>query len=796
MIKNYLTVAIRNLSRNKGFTFINIMGLALGITSGLLIVLYIVDELSYDRYNPRVANLYRANLDVKYGDNADTYASQAAAFGPKVKQDFPEVSEAARIVPAFYHPTGFRIRKGNSTLQEKSIVYADPGLFAVFSFPLLEGNPATALQDPNTVVLTESAAKKYFGRTDIVGETLLLDDTANYKVTGVMKDIPRQSHFRFDLFLSLASLDESRDPNNWGGGGYNTYLMLSPTADVQKLDSAFSSLVMQKNHDWLGKNDHLKVSLMPVTDLHLRSNLQQELAPNGSIQYVYVFAAIALVILLIACVNFMNLSTARSAGRAKEVGVRKMLGSPRRSLIFQFLTESLLVTCFATLMAIALTLLLLPAFNNLAGKQLAFGWPVARWLLPSALVMVFIISLLAGSYPAFFLSAFQPVDVLKGKWSTGFKGGGLRSILVVIQFSISIFLIASTIIIYKQLHYIQTRDLGYNRDQLLIVKNVAGLQRAAGAFKQKIRQLPGVSSATLTTYVPTTEALHMAGMFPNADPNATNSMLTQFWPVDEDYMKTLGMEIKAGRNFSADMPTDSSAVIINEAAARFLGFKEPLNKTIYQHYPAIMPWHIVGEVKDFNFRSLRKNVTPVIFYFHEDDGALNIKVNTPHLATLMGKIKEVWQSFSPHQAFDYSFVDADFDASYHAEARTGTIFMVFTALAIAIACLGLFGLAAYAAEQRSREIGIRKVLGAGIPGLVALLSTDFIRLVGLAFLIASPLAYLTMQRWLQGFAFRTAIDWWVLPVAGISSGIIAFVTISFQSMKAARANPVESLKIV
>jgi putative ABC transport system permease protein len=794
MFGNYLKVALRNLQRGKTFAAINIAGLTLGATSCLLIVLYVVDELGYDRYNSNAPNIYRANGEVKYGNNMIATAAQPGAFAPYVRKSFPEVREAVRLVPAYDHPAGFRIREGRNILQEKSIIYADSGLFRVFSFPLVAGDTARALRDANTAVITERAAKKYFGRTDVVGQTFVLDDSLNFTVTGVMRDIPRQSHFIYDIFLSMASLPDSRDPG-WGGGGYNSYLLLAPGADIHRLEKAFSKLCTYNNRDWLiGKNDYFKVVLMPVTDIHLRSNLRQELGQNGNIQYVYVFSVIALIILLIAGVNFMNLSTARSAGRAKEVGIRKVLGSPRRSLIGQFLTESVLVTFASTILSVILAILLLPLLNNISGKELVFNGQVIRWLLPSSVALVAIFGLAAGVYPAFFLSSFQPAVVLKSKLSTGFKGGGLRNALVVVQFSIAVFLIAGTLVIYKQLHFIQTKNLGYSRDQVLIVKNTDALRSAAPSFKQKILRLPGVSSASFTAFVPTAQALSEAGLYPDISVNNNQAMITEFWPVDADYVRTLGMQIIAGRNFSSGMPTDSSAIVINEAAVKFLGFKDPVNATVYQSYPKLVAWHIIGVVKDFNFKSLRENITPAAFYLHADYGALNIKVNTGNIVTIMTEIKEAWKSVAPGISFDYGFMDADFDAAYRVENRVGIIFMIFTVMAIGIACLGLFGLSAYAAAQRTREIGIRKVLGAGIPALVRLLCLDFIKPVALAFAVAAPVAFLSMQRWLAGFVFRTTISWWVIPAAGLAALIIALVTIGFQSINAALANPVDSLK--
>lgn len=793
MLTNFIKTAIRSLKKNKGFTAINIIGLSIGLASCLLIVFYVTDELSYDKFNTNANRIYRADLEVKFGNNNNSYAAVQTGFADEAKKDFATVEQTVRLRPAYEQPVGFRVKKGITVLQETGAIYADASLFNVFTFPMVQGNPATALSQPNTVVLTESAAKKYFDATNVVGQTLVLNDTVNFKVTGVIKDLPEQSHFNYNMFLSMETVPGSHNAN-WGGGGYNTYLLLKPGANTAEISKKLTDIVKPFVAQWMGKGDYLKYNLMPLTSIHLHSNLQQELGHNGNIQYVYIFSAIAIFILLIACVNFMNLSTARSSNRAKEVGVRKVLGSPRKYLVGQFLTESVVVTFMSTIVAIILAWLLLPLFNQVSGKQLAITPQTFIWLAPCALVLVMVIGFIAGAYPAFFLSRFQPINVLKGKLSAGFKGGGLRSLLVVFQFGISIFLIIGTMVIYNQLHYIQTTNLGYNRNQVLIIKNIESLNGQVQTFKQQIKQLPGVDDVSLSGYTPTGEASNVTAIFPDATLTSHTSMLTEFWPVDEEYIKTMGMQLQSGRNFSTSFKTDSSAVIINEAAAKFLGFKDPVNKTIYRNSVGVQQFKIVGVVKDFHFKSLRENITPVVMYLAEDRGALNVKVNTANITGLMGEIKAKWKAVAPNQQFTYSFMDAEFDAAYRAEDRIGVIFVAFTFLAIVIACLGLFGLAAYAAEQRTKEIGIRKVLGADVPTLVGLLSKDFIKLVLIAIVIASPLAWFAMQQWLHDFAYRADMHWWLIAAAGIGAIIIAFGTVSFQAIKAALTNPVKSLK--
>jgi len=544
--------------------------------------------------------------------------------------------------------------------------------------------------------------------------------------------------------------------------------------------------------------NYFRINFTPLKKIHLYSNREAELGMNGNIEFIYMFSAIALFILLIACVNFMNLSTARSANRAREVGVRKVLGSPRKYLIAQFLTESIIVTLIGAIIAFFAAWALLPLFNQMSGKDLSITAQTMVWIVPLMIGLVLIIGALAGSYPALFLSGFQPIEVLKGKLASGFKGGMLRNFLVVFQFSISIFLIIGTLVIYNQLKYIQSKDLGYNRNQVFTVWNVNVLGNNAKAFKQEVKQLTGVQNVTMTGALPTSGYWNSSVIFKGPVADQKNSVTSETWVVDEDYIATLGMKMQSGRNFSKEMLTDSTAILINETAEKMLGFKNPINQLVY--YPqdnkalVLKPYHIIGVVKDFNFQSLRSNVTPLILFMGNDEGGISIRANAANIPALLNQIKSKWSGFSPNQQFMYTFMDQDFDAIYRTEQRTGIIFVSFSSLAIIIACLGLFGLAAYAAEQRTKEIGIRKVLGASMSTIVQMLSKDFIKLVVIAIIIASPLAWWAMNKWLQDFAYRIHIQWWVVAIAGSGAILIAFVTISFQSIKAALTNPVKSLR--
>jgi putative ABC transport system permease protein len=809
MFKNYIKTAVRSLYKNKGFTAINILGLALGLATCLLIVFYVVDELSYDRYNTNADRIYRVNEDLKLGENNVQYAVAMPPLAKTLKVEYPYIEDATRIKAA----GTTHVKKGNINMIENRVGFVDASIFNVFTLPMVSGDPKTALLEPNTVVITESTAKKYFNTTDAVGKTIVFNEKENFKVTGVIKDVPKQSHFNFDFFVSLESFPDSRS-NEWLRSDYNTYVLLKDAKDYKKLEASFPAFLQKfsgaQMQSELGMSiaqfeksgSHFRMNLTALTDIHLKSNRSGELGPNSTTQYVYIFSAIALFILLIACVNFMNLSTARSSNRAREVGVRKVLGSSRKYLIFQFLAESVLVTFVATVIAMIAAAAVLPLFNQLSGKEIILTVESLKWLVPSLLLIVLVIGSLAGSYPAFFLSAFQPIDVLKGKLSAGFKGGGLRSFLVVFQFFVSILLIIGTLVIYNQLNFIQTKNLGYNRNQVLVIQNSSELKDQAKVFKQELAELPGVKSATMTGFLPTNGWRNTRIYFKDATFDQKKSLFPQSWEVDADYIPTMDIKMAAGRNFSKEMLTDSSAVILNEAAAKFLGFADPINKTIYQSLGGdrkggvqnVKECHIVGVVKDFHFNSLREKIEPVVMTLGQNSGALGIRVSTSNITALMAQIKNKWNELSPNVQINYSFMDQDFDASYRSEQRIGKIFVIFTSLAIIIACLGLFGLAAYAAEQRTKEIGIRKVLGADVSVIVGMLSKDFIKLVCIAIILASPIAWFVMTKWLQDFAYRITIQWWVIAVAGAGALVIAFVTISFQSVKAALANPVDSLK--
>lgn len=804
MFRNYLKIALRNLWKNKGYSAINIFGLAVGIATCLLMLIFVIDELSYDRFHKKADRIYRVDSDIMFGGNHMVMAVGPDPMGPTLKRDFPQVEQYTR----FRNYGGLQVRKGTENVEERNVIYADSTLFDVFDLQL-NGNPKTALAEPNAVVITEKLAKKYFNTADAVGKTLVINNSENFKVTGVIKNMPHQSHFSFDIYVSLSRAEESRQ-NSWLSNNFTTYVVLQKGTDPKKFEAQLNTFVDKyvgpqaqeiMNIDpksFKESGNWVRYNLMPLTRIHLYSGKEAELRANGNIQYVYIFSAIAVFILLIACVNFMNLSTARSSKRAKEVGVRKVLGSNRQNLVTQFLSESLLLATISLMIAMALAWLLLPFFNQLSGKQLSLNFFERPWLLPLLLLMAIIVGLLAGSYPAFYLSSFKPILVLKGKLTAGFKSGWLRSALVVFQFAISIFLIVGTVVIQGQLNYIRNKELGYNREQVLILENAYSLGNGVKTFRQELLNLPGVQNASISGFLPTGGNRTDSPLFPNASMDQKHAVSMQNWWIDEAYIPTMDMKMAKGRNFSPQLPTDSSGVIINEAAAKLLGFTDPLNKPLYHisdlEKKVVRQYQIIGVVKDFNFNSLRQTVSPLVFFLGDDRGSITVRIKTDNIKNLLGQIEEKWKAVVPSQPFNYTFMDDAFNNLYAAEQRVGIISLSFSVLAIFIACLGLFGLVTFAAEQRTKEIGIRKVLGATVANIVQLLSKDFMKLVLISAVVAFPLAWWVMHQWLQDFAYRIDIGWWVFAIAGLVAALIALATVSFQAVRAALTNPVKNLR--
>ncbi|TDX01578.1 ABC transporter permease [Dinghuibacter silviterrae] len=803
-MKRYFRIALRSLSKNRVFSLINITGLAVGLACCLLMMAYIAWETGYDR---NANQLYRVGVQLNQNGGIADYPDVDVAVGEGIKEAVPGVLASTRILQAAVPIVHY----GDKRFKETNIAMCDSNFLQLFSIPLVEGDARTALVEPSSMVITRAFEKKYFGGEPGLGKTLLLAGGAPFKVTGVVDKIPDQTHFHFDAFLSITSSQGIMHNHTWSNIGFYTYLLLQKGVDPKTVERQLPPLVEkyvvpEVVHD-MGVSlaearksiDAWHFYLMPVRDIHLQSHTKYELEPGGDSQYVYIFAALAVFILLLACVNFTNLSTASSAGRSREIGIRKVLGSIRSQLVTQFLTESLLLTLAAMLLALGLVWLLLPWFNQVSGKSLPFGYFLSPGALATDLGLVVLAGFLAGVYPAFFLSSFKILQVLRGKAASG-RRSTLRSTLVVFQFIISTSLIIATLIVYRQLYYMQHKKLGYDKDQVVFLKDAYGLQANQYAFKQHLLADPRVTSVSLSRDVP----VELPGMGSdgtevfakeNKDNETASEIHTNIFHVDYDYIKTLGMTIVTGRNLSADFPGDSSAVVINESAVRDLGYKNnqvALDKIIVGS--GQKEWHVVGIVEDFHYTSVKQKIAPLMMMLGHNFGGVLIKIHTGDVEGVLDHIRTEWTTLNNQLPFDYYFLDDRFAALYSQEQKTGQIFTLFAAVAIVIASLGLFGLVAFTVEKRTKEIGIRKVLGANATQLVFLLAGDFLRLVSIALVIAIPLTWMAMHRWLENFAYQTGIAWWIFALAGISALGLALVTISFRAIRAALANPVKSLR--
>ncbi len=803
MFKNHLKVAWRSLVRNKGYSFINIFGLAVGMAACLLILLFIRNELSYDRHNEHFARIQRVAAHVRFGGMEDSISVVPAPLAAAVLREFPEVEAAVRL----RGQGNFIVSRGAQSFTESRFIFADASLFRVFTLPLRRGDPHTALAEPQTIVLSETTARKYFGVEDPVGRVLRLDNENDYRVTGVFCDIPASSHFQFDLIASLASLAESRE-TAWTDNSSCTYLLLRPNSDPAALQAKFTAFVRKyvgpdiqritgrSIDEFFASGARLSYFLQPLADIHLRSQLRAEIGVNGDIRIVYIFSAIALLILAIAAVNFLNLATARSSGQAREAGVRKVLGSVRSQLVGQYLTDSLLLSGLAAGLTLLLAALALPFFNHLAGKQLQLGGADFVFTVAVTLVMALLVGLLAGSYPAWRLSAARPAEVLKGRLATGVSGGRLRGALVVFQFAISITLVIATLVVSRQLDYIQKKNLGFDREQVLILGNAYLLGDQAETLKNEMLQAGGVLHATVSGFLPVPSTRSDIATAPRGQPIDARSVLVQQWRVDADYIRTMGMRLVAGRDFSRSPADNFDAVIINQAAARQFNWPDPLGQKI--SFPtgshSEIQRTVIGVVEDFHFETLRSPIAPLTLFIGKSRGNIAFRFQGENVAGILGNLKRLWQRLAPGQPFEYSFMDESFVAQYRSEQQLGTIFAVFATLAIFIACLGLLALASFLAEKRTKEIGIRKVVGASESQIVTLLSREFVKWVAIAALIAWPLAYYAMHRWLQGFAYRTKLGAGLFLLSSLLTLLIAILTVRFQAVRAARANPVDSLR--
>jgi len=796
MFKNYFKIAIRNLMRYKAYSFINISGLALGITCCLLILLYVQDELSYDRYHENSDRIYRVISESSHKGRTSRQFATPSIVGPILKREFPEVEQTVRLYPA-WRP----VIMGHSDrlFQEKRFYYADSTIFDVFSLQFILGEPKTALVRPNTIVLTKSISQKYFGDDNPLGKTLTRDNARNFEVTGIIEDISENSHFHFDFLASYASLEANWAKNEvWDTANFLTYLLLHDGHALSAIQSKIPALVQRELGEQLNvRGETLQIHFEPLTEIHLHSGLSIPGETNGNITTVYAFVAIALLLLLIACINYMNLTTARSARRAREVGVRKVLGAFRGQLSRQFFGESVFTTLFALVLAVFLLEVFLPVFNYLSGKQLVITYFDNPFILIILLGTGVLVSVLAGSYPALFLSAFQPILALKSTPSEKTHKFAFRNKLVVFQFVISIVLIVATLVVKNQLEYVRNKKLGFDKEQIVVLPiRDQALQQSYPILKTELLQNPDILNAAATDGYPSNQ---QAGYSAAAEGLQENEYpLSAGMIVDPDVIETLGLELIAGKGFPESyIPEHGYFYVINEVLMNRLGWRaeEAVGKWI--NLESGRKGTVVGVAKDFHFTSLHSQIQPLAMFTSPKSGDydyLLVKINSRDFRKTLGFIEQKWQAIAPHRPFEFAFLDQEFDALYRSEERVGQLFFVFAGLAIAIACLGLFGLASFTAEQRTKEIGIRKVLGASIPEILLLLSKEFTRLVAIAFVVALPFAYISMNSWLQNFAYRIDIGALTFIFAGVVTIAIALMTVSYQAIKAALANPVEALR--
>ncbi len=801
MFRNYFKVALRNIKRHAGYSLINVVGLAIGMTCCILILLWVQDELSYDRYHENADRIYRVCIDADLGTQLRAPVSMAPA-APAMISEFPEVVNAARMV----RPERVSVKYENRMFQEENVSFADNSIFDIFTFPFISGDRQTALSTPYSVVITEDMAQKYFGDQEPVGKVLRLYDElgeADFTVTGVVKNVPSNSSFSFNMLRSFETLYRV-DPQlveAWITARFYTYLLLDKSSHHAELEKKFPAFVDRHMGEVLSAmGGTLKLFLQPLTKIHLYSDFEREPFATGDITYVYLFSAIALFVLLIACFNFVNLATARSATRAREVGMRKTLGAGKGKLIGQFLGESVIYSFISIVLACILLELALPLFNSLAQRELSLNYFQRPWLIPGLAGLALVVGLLAGCYPAFFLSSFKPVRVLKGTWSTPASGSAFRRALVVAQFVISIALIIGTITIYNQIHFMKNKKLGFDKEHVLVIPNLnQAIRESYLSIRDELLNIPGVMAVGASSMMPgkgITKSVFFPEGFSDSQPQAMDYLI-----VDADYIPTMGMEMAEGRNFSADLPTDpDESVIINQATVRKFGWNDPIGKTFRlfslpgsDQEGATLT--VIGVVKDFHMASLRQKIEPqIIFYDLSGLNNISVRIAPENITHTMDLLKQEWKKINPERPFDYFFMDESFDSQYRAEEQLGTMALYFSLLAVFIGCLGLFGMSSYTIEQRTKEIGVRKVLGATVAGIVLLLSKEFTRWVLVANIIAWPAAYFLADRWLGNFAYRIGISWTTFVLAGLLALLVALITVSFQAVKAALANPVETLR--
>jgi len=800
MIRNYFLIAFRNIVKQKFYSFINILGLTIGIAASLFIILYVTDEWSYDRFHKNIERMYRVGLNGKLAGQEVHVVSTPPPLASAMVNEVPGVEQALRL----WQWGDVVIRYEDKVFTEDLIFHTDSNFFKVFSFELLEGDPETALKEPNSMVITESIAKKFFGDGEKLGQIITFsNDNKAMKVTGVIEDPPHNSHFKYNYLISFSSNDFGKS-DQWISNSLHTYFILEEGAKLDNIQLALNNNLIPKYvgpalqqflgislEQFMEQDGAYGYFITAVKDIHLHSDIDGELEPPGDIAYIYIFVAIGLFIIIIASINFMNLSTAKSSGRAREVGMRKTLGSLKSQLISQFLIESTIYSFIAVTLAAFVVSVLLPQFNLLSGKELEFSQLLNPLMIFGAITLMLLIGILAGSYPAFYLTRFKVADVFKGSAAKGSKSGLIRGGLVVIQFSISMLLIICTMLVYRQLQYTQNKNLGFDKEKVIVISNVDRLESNRKAFKDALQNdanivaasysnsvIPGVNNTTIFRK-PESEEDHIIGLY----------------FADHEHFDVMGFELVAGRNFSREFPSDSTAMLVNEAIVDAMGWEDPIGERLISfNGEKPMEITVVGVLKDYNFESLRENIRPIMIRLGDFGNDMTVRYTHEDPKEAVELLESKWKEVAPNEPFEFAFLDERFDEMYRAEQRLGVLFTIFTGLAIFIACLGLFGLAAFTAEQRTKEIGIRKAMGASSFTIVRLLSSEFVKFILIAFVISIYPAYYFISGWLENFVYRIGIDWWVFLLSGIIAFVISLITVSFQSVKASRLDPATTLR--
>jgi putative ABC transport system permease protein len=811
MIANIIKVALRNIFRKFGYTFINVAGLSIGLACSILIFLYVVNELTYERFHEKADQIYRIGVRGQMPGNELNMVITAAPMMETLIRDYPEVENATR----FRNSGSFLVRRGEMKFQEteETFIYADSGFFEIFSFPLIKGDPSKVLNDPRSLVLSDRYAKKYFGDEEPLGQTLRIErDTNLFTVTGIMEDVPINSHFHFEMVGAMSTISDSRN-STWLSHNYYTYVQLAPGSNIEKFTAGINEIVIKyigpELEQFMGvsieqfeeSGNTFGYFTQPITDIHLHSNLQYEVEANGNPVYVYIFLIIAILILIIACINFMNLATARSITRAREVGLRKVVGSSRSLLISQFLAESLLLSLISLLVAILLVYLTLPFYNNMIRLNLAFDIIASPFTIPLLLGLAIFVGLIAGSYPAFVLASFQPKVVFKGELQAGSSRSILRSLLVVLQFSVAIIILLGTLVANRQLNYMQNKELGFEKENGLVIRHTNVLGDRVEAFKQDLKQHSNIVSVSNSTHIPGVDFSNNVHWLEGEDMSNTILLWSAF--ASYDYDEALDLNIIQGRFFSREMPMDSSGVVINESAVRSLNLEDPLSKRFFQ--PGNTPEDalftpIIGVVEDFHFASMHDEIHPMIFHFLPGNfGEYTVlRLGNGDVQETIRFARQSWEKFQSEYPFEYTWLDDEFDRLFEPEKRTGNILLVFSILSILISCLGLFGLISYSTNQRTKEIGIRKSMGASVRVVMVLLQKETLLLLSISAALAIP-AYFGVRNWLQNFAYHIDFNIWVflvfLMTVSLVVLIIAVGTVSYKSYRAATANPADSLRV-